>query len=389
MKDQTKDVAPWNQAAGYQLPDDFSKRVISPALVIYLDRVRHNLQSVIDRAGSVERWRPHVKTAKIPAVFAEYCRAGVAQFKCATTREAHELLRVMRTNSVANGDLLIAYPMTGPALIRLKQLAYEYSEFRLSVLCESAQSLVEIPENLSIFVDVNPGMHRTGIPLAQTETILNIAGTAGSRFRGIHYYDGHLHQDDPSERRTAAFECYDQLFGLLGELESSDIPVGEVITCGTPTYPHALAYPEFEKLSATAHRISPGTVVYHDLRSHELEPDSPLLPAALVHARVVSHPSSDIVTCDAGSKSIAAEAGDPVAIALGFDNLNALSPSEEHLPFRVLAGEAPARGTCLQLFPRHVCPTVNLASEAILMDGSEVVDVVQVSARAHEILLAD
>ena len=36
------------------------------------------------------------------------------------------------------------------------------------------------------------------------------------------------------------------------------------------------------------------------------------------------------------------------------------------------------------LVPRHVCPTVNLAEEALLMDEGRIVDLVPVSARAHD-----
>ena len=93
------------------------------------------------------------------------------------------------------------------------------------------------------------------------------------------------------------------------------------------------------------------------------------------------------VTCDAGSKSVAAEAGDPCAHVLGRPELVARTPNEEHLPLHVSAGPRPARGTMLQLVPRHVCPTVNLAEEAVLIEDGEVRDVVPVAARAHEILL--
>ena len=41
----------------------------------------------------------------------------------------------------------------------------------------------------------------------------------------------------------------------------------------------------------------------------------------------------------------------------------------------------------VQLAPRHVCPTVNLADEAVLLDGDEVRAIVPVAARGHETLL--
>ena len=55
----------------YRLPDDF-ERILSPSLVVFLDRVRENLARMnASLAGDLDRWRPHVKTTKIPEVWAE------------------------------------------------------------------------------------------------------------------------------------------------------------------------------------------------------------------------------------------------------------------------------------------------------------------------------
>ena len=372
----------------YALPDDFARRVLSPALVVHLDKVRDNLRRVIEHAGAdADRWRPHVKTTKIPQVFAEVARVGVRNFKCATTREAALLADAFRQEGIDDGDSLLAYPLVGPALVRLGRIAEEHPETRLSVLCEEPARVAEIPPQLSVFVDVNPGMNRTGIPMADTEEILAVARAAGERFRGVHLYDGHLYDLADADRRGAAFEGYDRLLELVSALDSSGRSVPEIITSGTPTFLHALAFERFAELRETRHRVSPGTVVYHDLRSEQDNPELVLTPAATLFTRVVSHPSAARVTCDAGSKSIAAEAGDPCAFVIGHPHLVAQPPSEEHLPLHVTSGERPARGTHLHLAPTHVCPTVNLAEQVVLMDGGAVQDVVRVSARAHELLL--
>ncbi|MEM7306009.1 MAG: alanine racemase [Planctomycetota bacterium] len=369
----------------YALPSGVLERTQTPALVVHLEAVRENLRRMIAYAGSPDRWRPHVKTTKIPAVWAEVARAGVRHFKCATTREARLLAEVLVEEGVGAADVCLAYPLRGPGLAALGEIARAFPAVRVSVLCEDAELLPDIPPEVSIFVDVNPGMHRTGIPAEDGEAILAVARGAGARLRGIHFYDGHLHGADLAARRSAIHRGYDRLLLLREALLADGLAVGELVTSGTPSFLHALAYPGFEGLAGTVHRISPGTVVFHDLRSEEENPDLELLPAAVVAARVVSHPAADVVTCDAGSKSLAAEAGDPSAFVLGRPELAALSPSEEHLPLRVTAGERPARGEVLFLVPRHVCPTVNLAEEALLVDGGEA-RAVRVAARAHELL---
>ena len=63
-----------------------------------------------------------------------------------------------------------------------------------------------------------------------------------------------------------------------------------------------------------------------------------------------------------------------------------MTPNEEHLPIRV-TGDRPARGSELLLVPRHICPTVNLAEEAALIEGGKLKQVVRVAARAHDLLV--
>ena len=374
------------RAEDWALEHPVFDRVLSPALVIHLDRVRANLRRVIALAGGdPERLRPHVKTAKIPEVFAEMIRAGLRRFKCATTREAHHLLRELRREGVADGELLLAYPLVGPALERAGELAREAGRTRLAILCEDPALVPDVPPGVGVFVDVNPGMNRTGVELERTDAIRAIARAAGPRFAGLHFYDGHVRGADAAARRHAAWAGYERLAALARGLIADGIAVGEIVTSGTPAFRYGLEYAGLRGLPGVVHRVSPGTVTYHDLRTEQELEDLDLEPAALVFSRVVSHPVEGLATCDAGSKSIAAEAGDPCAFVLGRPGLEALTPSEEHLPLRVVSGERPPRGARLLLIPRHVCPTVNLAEEALLFDGGEPRGVAAVRARAHEL----
>jgi len=372
-------------ARHYALPEDFGRRFLTPALVIYRDRVRSNLAWMKSRMGDdIRRWRPHVKTTKIPAVFEEIAGAGIRHFKAATTRETSQLLATLRATGIEGPDVCLAYPLRGAALARLGDLAQMYSKARVSVLVEDLQVLDQLPPKVDAFIDINPGMNRTGIPLDQRERIAQLVQGCGSRLRGLHYYDGHLHSGTDAERRALAWAGYDGLMELHAYLGLAGRDL-EIITSGTPTFMHALAYPGFGDLAPSRQRVSPGTVVYHDLRSEEENPKLMLSPAALIVAQVISHPTDDLATCDAGSKSIAAEAGDPCAAVLGRPEWVPETPSEEHLPLRVLRGPLPARGSLVHLIPRHVCPTINLAEEAVIVEGGQVQDVVAVSARAHDL----
>ncbi|MFN3242226.1 MAG: alanine racemase [Planctomycetota bacterium] len=381
----SEDLAnPFAQRAttAYELPRDLLDDLQTPTLVVYLERVRENLQRMIDYCGSVDRWRPHLKTTKIPEVWRELLRAGVRQFKCATTREAAVMADVA-ARAGEQIDLLVAYPHRGPSLHRLGEIAAAATHANLSVLVEDPSLVVELPAQLGVFVDVNPGMNRTGVPIGAFDQVLAIARGAAERFRGLHFYDGHLHEPDLAQRRQRIFDGYRQLLEIVAGLDVQGVSVAEVVTAGTPAFHHALGFEGFAHVPFV-HRVSPGTVVFHDARSELENPDVSLVPAALVLTRVISHPASDIATCDAGSKSVAAEAGDPCAFVLGRGGLAAMAPSEEHLPMRC-SGERPARGTELLLVPRHVCPTVNLAEQVVLVDAGRQPWIVDVAARAHEL----
>lgn len=369
----------------YRLPPDLEVRLLSPSLVVWLDKVRSNVATVIDAlGGDPNRWRPHVKTTKMPAVWRELVAAGVRHFKCATPREAECLLKTLQLAGV-EGDVLLSHPLVGPNLRLLADLAEQHTNQKVSVLVEDDSVLMEVPSSLGVFVDVNPGMDRTGIPVVETHRILELLRAAGSRLRGLHFYDGHHHQEG-AERRKAVHAGYDELVERVHSFQSEGLRIDEIVTAGTPAFLPAAGHFPLRNIEGCIHRVSPGTVVFHDLRSQEQNPELELAPAALVFARVISQPREGRVTCDAGSKSIAAEAGDPVAEVLGQPRWIPAPPSEEHLPIEVTGGEAPVLGQGLLLVPRHICPTVNLAEEVVLLDGGEFVGTEAVAARAHGLL---
>lgn len=298
------------------------------------------------------------------------------------------MLRVLDVEGIKGADLLVAYPLRDPALAWAGKLARRHPATSMSVLCESVEDVASVPDSLGIFVDINPQMNRTGVPMADVESISSIAQAAGKRFRGLHFYDGDVRDVDPETRRQKTEPLYERLLEILATVKDAGSDVPELVTSGTPSFRVALGFGGFRELpGGTTHRISPGTVVYHDTFSAECLPDLDLHPAALVLSRVISHPEHGIVTADAGSKSIAAEAGDPCCLVVGHPDLVAQKPSEEHLPFRVESGTPPDRGTPLLLVPRHVCPTVNLAEAALVLESGSEPRVVPVSARAHELFV--
>ncbi len=361
-----------------------AQRVLTPALAVYPDFVDANVRATLELLeGKADRWRPHVKTAKLECIMRRLVEAGVVQFKCATTLE---LATACRGGA---RDVLFAYPAQGANALRALEIAREFSGVRVSALVDSETTVQQWTGGAaSLFVDVNPGMNRTGADPQRPDDVLRLVRAmraAGLEFRGLHFYDGHLGNLTLADRTVAAHRGYDHLMALVTALEEAGHAVPEVITAGTPALPCSLSYAGFAG-TKFVHRVSPGTVVYGDATSlAQLPAEYGYKPAVLVLARVVSHPLPNIVTCDAGHKAVSADAGVPTCAVVGRPELVPRGPSEEHLPIEVLAGApVPSLGEFLYLLPRHVCPTVNNFDDALIVRDGRIEQVERVTARGHE-----
>lgn len=358
--------------------------VLTPALLVYPEAISSNIEQTLRLLdGDPNRWRVHVKTAKLEYALRMLAERGVRNFKCATTLE---LLVACRSGA---NDVLVAYPMVGANARRVSEIAEAYPHVRISVLSENEAQIQQWRgHSVGVFLDINPGMNRTGIEQSHGAEAVRLAravSDAGLEFRGLHYYDGQYGGVEEPERTKATHAGYDRLLEVASEIERSGVTVPEVITAGTPTFPCSLAYANFRG-KKFVHRVSPGTVTYNDATSlAQLPSGYGLRPAVLVLTRVVSRPRKGMVTCDAGHKAVSADAGVPTCLVVGHSELAPLSPSEEHLPMAV-AGEAPGPevGEALYLLPRHVCPTVNNFDCALLVRNGQIETVERVTARGRE-----
>lgn len=357
--------------------------LLTPALAIYPEIVDRNIAATIRLlGGDVNRWRPHLKTAKLGFIMRRMAEHGIAQAKCSTTAE------LAAACAAGMSDVLLAYPVVGANAARVAELAAENRSVRVSVLVENSQQASAWKGRpVGVFIDVNPGMDRTGMEQGDVAAIVGLVraiDTAGVEFRGLHYYDGHVTAPALEEREKAAHRNYGRLMDIVAAVERAGFPVGEVITSGTPAFPCAATYAPFRS-GRFVHRASPGTVIYNDMSSlAQLPAEWGYQPAALVVSTVVSHPKANYLTCDAGHKAVSADAGIPTCAVAGRPDLVPLKPSEEHLPIEVKGGARPEIGEALYLIPRHVCPTVNNFDHALIVMGQRLAAVEKVTARGHE-----
>lgn len=350
--------------------------LITPALVIDLDAVDHNIAAMLRCTGGPARWRPHLKTNKQAVVIEALLAQGVDCFKVATLDELALALATCEAGQ-RSCDVLIAHPLTRPAFEASRRLAAAHASARVQWLADSPEHLDALlgwarHAPLLVALDVDLGMARTGSPPQVWQAWLSTAERARRMtITALHGYDGHLR----SEQRELAHAGYDQLVALgeaaaargLATLERLDI-----VTSGTHSFALALAHPGLARGPAR-HQVSPGTIVLSDRRSAHAAAELGLRQAAFVAARVISRGHAR-VTLDAGSKSITPDGDPPVCEVVDHPELVPLRASEEHLPCRLAAGaRAPELGTLVWLIPDHVCTTVNLHREALWIRGDRLV----------------
>ncbi len=358
----------------------------TPALLVYPKLVDHNVKVTLKFCdGDPNRWRPHVKTVKLGSVMKQYMAQGIQQFKCATTLELETLCKA------GAPDALLSFGVVGQNARRVRALAEQYPATRIGILLESEAQIAQWRgANVGVFIDVNPGMNRSGLAIGlrdQLVPIVRAVRNAGLDFRGLHWYDGHRNQKDMAEREKLAHADYDGLMALVAGLEKAGITVPEVVTAGTPAFPVSLTYAPFRD-ATFVHRISPGTIGFHDTTTMEVLPASlgfDYKPAAVVMAAVISRPTPTRVTADGGHKAVSADAGVPTCAVIGHGAWMPAGPSEEHLPIDLPAGEKlPEIGENVYLVPRHVCPTVNLHDYALLVVDGQVTGMERIAARGHD-----
>src|SRR5689334_22819889 len=162
-------IQPLASNAAFRVPE--AARILTPALLIDRDRVQHNIATTLHLLGNdANRWRPHVKTAKLGYVMRMLVEAGIRQFKCATSLELSVACQA------GAQDVLVAYPLVGANAARVRQIAEQQRNIAVSVLVENEFQLAQWrASSLSISIDVNPGMNRTGVPDDQPDRILHLS----------------------------------------------------------------------------------------------------------------------------------------------------------------------------------------------------------------------
>jgi D-serine deaminase-like pyridoxal phosphate-dependent protein len=348
---------------GYKVGDPDALE--TPAMLVFEAQLDHNIQALCELAGEPQNLIVHVKTHKSEAVTRKQIEAGIRAFKCATLKELEMVL------AAGAAEAVLAYPMVqGCKAERFAELAAAHPQAQVCTLVSAPLHLQVLAgaaaardQEIKVMLDLDSGMHRTGIGPGEEAVALYRAASADQYLEvvGLHLYDGHEHRAEPEERRAAAQRQIDAALAFKEELQEAGLEVPQIVAGNTFSFPY---YARAEGM-----RGSPGTCVYWDAEYGAMMKDMPFRWAALVLNQVVDrYPQQQTITTDLGSKAVPADLPlESRARLLGKHDASLVLQNEEHGVFS-WPGELPEVGTYLLAVPGHVCPT------AIRYPGSYVID---------------
>lgn len=352
----------------------------SPALLLYPDRIAENIRRMVKIAGDPSRLRPHAKTHKLGPIAELQIAAGIQKFKAATIAEAETLARAGAV------DVLLAYQPVGPNVRRLLELIRAFPQTTFACLLDdlgAARDLSRAAEaagaEVGFFLDLDCGQHRTGVPLnhAAVELYQELCRLPGLEPRGLHAYDGHIHTPDPEVRRQECDAAFAPVAALRELMRTRRLPVPTLITSGTPTFHFHVRRPDVE--------CSPGTCVLWDYGYSSQLHDLDFLHAALVLTRVVSKPAPGRLCLDLGHKAIASENPQPRVHFLNASGARLVAHSEEHLVVEIESSSDWQVGDVWYGVPWHVCPTVALHAEAVVIERGRATAHWRIAARERHL----
>jgi D-serine deaminase-like pyridoxal phosphate-dependent protein len=352
----------------------------TPSLVFYEEKIRENIARIGKMLGGYDRLRPHVKTHKCREILDMQIGAGISRVKCATPKEVHFAAQA------GVRDILLAYPIVGPLALHVAAIQRDYPELRLHVLMDHpaqveplGKACVAMRVEVGVMVDVNSGMNRTGIAAGADALALaeQIRDARGMRFSGLHSYGSPPAQGAPEERASVYRRALQTVVDTRRILERKGIAVPRVVAGNSIDFLLAARTEGIDE-------VSPGTWILWDKGYENLLPDH-FAYGALVVGRVISRPSPTLFAVDAGYKSVSADPAIPHAQVLSVPDSEVVGRWEEHLLVRLAEpSPEPAVGTPVYIVPVHVCSTVNLWDEAIVVNGDgEIVGRWQIAARGH------
>jgi D-serine deaminase-like pyridoxal phosphate-dependent protein len=245
---------------------------------------------------------------------------------------------------------------------------------------EVARALNDAGRPLRVLIEVDTGLHRTGLPPGEAcvDLALELQRLANLALVGVFTHEGQIY-NAPDQAR-AAHDAFEALVATAEAIRAHGLDLPRVSAGSTGGFRHALEHPGITE-------VRPGTYVFNDASQVAQGSATWDDVAAFVVATVVARPSADRAVIDAGSKVLTNDrlasphAQQTHGTLLGHDGLFVTRLSEEH---GVIDGANDLRiGDRVAVVPNHICPVINLTDTVAVVEGGVPVDRWRVAARGR------
>jgi D-serine deaminase-like pyridoxal phosphate-dependent protein len=340
----------------------------TPRVVIDLARVEDNIargQAEMDRRGIA--LRPHAKTHKSVAVARMQLARGARGITVGTIGEAEVF------GAAGIEDIFLAYPVwaAGPKAARLRELHDAVPSFSVAVdsvggAVQLAAAVAGSRRPLRVLVEVDPGLHRTGVVnAAHAVDVARAARSAGLMVDGVFSHGGHGYR--PGAADAAGADEVLALTAAADPLRRDGIEIGTISAGSTPTMRSAA--------TGAVTEIRAGTYVYGDRQQVIVGAIPPDGCAVAVAATVVSV-FDDRFVIDAGAKALTKDRADWLTgygAIVGHPELLIERLNDYHGVVIAPPGcRRPALGEVVAVIPNHVCPVIDLVDSVVAVgpDGT-------------------
>ena len=239
-------------------------QITRPTLLIDPEKSRKNLEMMAQKArrhGLI--FRPHFKTHQSRKIARWFRQLGIDQITVSSVEMAQYF--------AADGwkDITIAFPLNINEIYAINKLA---AEINLHITILNHEAVENLNHNLQhpvgIFLKIDTGAKRTGIPNDQTQEILelkkHIDQTPKLQFRGLLTHAGHTyHTRSREEILRIHVETRERLMQLRNQLQDH----GERVLISVGDTPSCTLAGEFEEID----EIRPGNFIFYDLQQYKLD----------------------------------------------------------------------------------------------------------------------
>ena len=360
--------------------DDGVMMLDTPALILDQKRFETNLNTLMTRCHEQGvHLRPHAKTHKSVNVAKRQLELGAVGVCCAKLGEAEAL-----AGGGINNILLTSPVVTERAFSRLVDLLDQGTDIQAvidspTIAAELSRYAKKRGQKVEVLVDVDPGMHRTGIAFEDAASLVEtVENLPNLNFGGLQVYAGNLmHIGSYDERRSRDRQLTERIAELKQDLEKRGFAVPRVSGGGTGTFDMDIGGGVFTELQAGSYAFM--DVQYQDIQYAD---SSPFLTSLFVATRVISISTPGLATTDGGFKAFATDDCNPqlrdyesVQVDYRFmgDEHGALISLDQSIQFNV--------ADLVFAVTPHCDPTFNLYDHVHVVEGSRLVDIWNIEAR--------